>query len=109
MALTDAQKLAFVREMIEVLNNNTASLVAGGYDPAAKITELTTQAGSAELAEASQQQAQADAKVATQRANDTRDVAYNNASATVEIMAGVLGKTDAIVQEIKSIRQEMNR
>lgn len=107
--LTDAQKLAFVREVSEILNNNAASLVAAGYDPAAKVTELQTQGGAAELAEANQQQAQADAKQATADANTTRDAAYNNASATVDLMSGVLGKDSRIVHELRGIRGEMNR
>ncbi|MBC8266031.1 MAG: hypothetical protein H8E84_03605 [Flavobacteriales bacterium] len=107
MNLTDAQKLAFAREMAEILTNNQAELVAGGYDPAAKITEFCTQSTAAENAEADQQQAQADAKQATMDANDTRDTVYNNASATVELMVGVLGKDNLIVQEIKAIRGEM--
>ncbi len=107
--ISDAQKLAFVREMSEILNNNAAALLAQGYDPAAKVTELQTQGGAAELAEANQQQAQADAKQATINATSSRDTAYNNASATVEIMVGLLGKDNLIVQEIKSLRGEMNR
>lgn len=107
--ITDAQKLAFVREMSKILNNNGAALVAAGYDPAAKVTELQTQGGAAELNEANQQQAQAAAKQATIDATTSRDVAYNNASATVELMVGLLGKENLIVQEIKAIRGEMNR
>lgn len=109
MSLTDAQKLAFVREMGEILANNSTELTALGYDPASKITELETQGHDAELAEATQQQKAADSVAATMAAKTMRELAYGNASATVDLMSGVLGKTNPVVRKIRKIRSSMNR
>ena len=108
-SLTHAQKLAFSREIAEVLVNNSVDLTAKGYDPTTKILELGTQSVSAEKAEADQQQAQAAAKQATIDSNSSMDTVYNNASGSVDIIAGILGKDDPIVQELRKIRGEMNR
>ena len=107
--LTHAQKLAFAREIAEVLINNSADLVAAGYDPANKVAELDTQSVAAERAEADQQQAQANARQATIDATSTMDEVYNNASGAVEVIAGLLGKTHPITLELKKVRGEMNR
>ena len=108
-SLTHAQKLAFAREIAEVLANNSTELTAKGYDPTTKITDLGTESVSAEKAEANQQQAQADAIQATINSNASMDVVYNNASGSVDIVAGVLGKDDPIVQKLRKIRGAMNR
>lgn len=109
MSLTDAQKLAFVREMSEILVNNSTELTALGYDPTAKITELSTQGQDAEVAEADQQQKAANSTAATLASRAMRDLAYGNASATVDLMSGVLGKNNAVVKKIRKIRSGMNR
>jgi phage-related tail fiber protein len=107
--LTHAQKLAFAREIAEVLANNSTELTAKGYDPTTKIADLGTQSVSAEKAEANQAQAQAAAKQATIDSNATMDTVYNNASGSVDIVGGILGKDDPIVQKLRKIRGAMNR
>ena len=90
--LTLAQKLAFAREIAEVLNNNKAGLVTAGYDPTQKIEELGAESKIAEKDEADQQQVLAASRQATITANTSKDKVYNNASASVDVIAGLIGK-----------------
>lgn len=45
------------------------------------------------------------AKAATELANETLKVAYNNGSATLKIVAGFLGKNHPLVQELRKLRK----
>lgn len=106
--LTHDQKRAFIHKIIEVLEENTQVLTAKGYDPAAKIAELTTQWQAQEQAEAAQIQIFAAHKAATSASNATLKVAYENASASVELIVGLLGKHHPLVEILKNIRDLMN-
>lgn len=108
-SLSHAQKLAFAREIAEVLANNSTELTAKGYDPTTKIADLGTESVTAEKAEANQKQVQAAAMQATLDSNDSMDTVYNNASGSVDIVGGILGKDDPIVQKLRKIRGAMNR
>ena len=107
MGITHAQKLAFAKTMIEILENNKEKLQEKGVDVEGRIKELRQQVDNAAKAEADQQQEQSEARGATTEANETLDAAYNNASASVELIVGALGKDDPLVLEIKNIRDEM--
>ena len=107
--LTHAQKLAFAREIAEVLNNNKAGLVTAGYDPTQKIEELGAESKIAEKDDADQQQVLAASRQATITANTSMDKVYNNASASVDVIAGLIGKTNPITHELRKIRGKMNR
>lgn len=107
MALTHAQKLAFAKTMIEILENNKEKLEEKGVDVDGRIKELRKQVDDAAQSEADQQQEQSEAREATTEANEKLDTAYDNASASVELVVGALGKEDPLVLEIKNIRDEM--
>jgi hypothetical protein len=47
-ALTENEKRAFARQLLEVLRNNSARLTDMGFDPAGRIAELETKAQSAD-------------------------------------------------------------
>ena len=74
------------------------------YDPAAKITQLRTEIGTTDEKEAQQREAAAKAKDATKKANDAMNIAYTDASATVELLAGLLGKDNNLVIEMRKLR-----
>lgn len=103
--MNESGKRDFVSQMITIMQQNSAMLTDKGFDPAAKITQLQEELLAADDAEGHQIEAKAVAKAATERANDTLKTAYNDGSATVEIMAGYLGKNHPLVQELRKLRK----
>ncbi len=105
MSLTESKKRDFVSQLIVILEQNTQLLTDKGFDPTAKITQLQTELTTADDAEGKQLEAMAAAKDATKLANETLDTAYTDGSATVDLIAGLLGKNDNLVLEIKKLRK----
>ena len=88
-----------------ILEQNAQLFIAKGYDPNAKIAELKEQISQSDQAEGQQREAAAKAKDATQKAYDKLMKAYTNASATVDLVSGLLGKNDNLLIEIKKLRK----
>lgn len=107
--MNESGKRDFVRQMITILQRNTSVLSDAGFDPVAKITQLTTELSAADEAEGRQTDAKAAAKIATQEAVQTLKTAYDDGSATVEIIAGFLGKNHPLVQELRKLRKSNGR
>lgn len=105
MSLTESKKRDFVNQLITIMEQNAQLLTDKGFDPAAKIAQLKQEIETAGEAEAKQAEATAAAKDATKLAQDTLDVAYTDGSATVDLIAGLLGKNDNLVIEIKKLRK----
>jgi hypothetical protein len=105
MSLTESKKRDFVNQLVIIMEQNTQLLTDKGFDPTAKIDQLKQEISVAEDAEARQADAAAAAKDATKLAQDTLDVAYTDGSATVDLIAGLLGKNDNLVKEIKKLRK----
>lgn len=103
--LSEAKKRDFISQLIVILQQNSQSLVDKGFDPAAKIAQLTQELAAADDAEGRQREAMAAAKNATQLANETLNTAYADGSATVDLITGLLGKKDNLVLEIKKLRK----
>jgi len=103
-SFSHAEKRNFAKQLVTILEQNGNLLQEKGFDPSAKIEELKNLIEDAEQAEAYQQKMQAQSKDATQKALESMDAAYNNASNTVEIMHGLLGKENTIVQELRMLR-----
>jgi hypothetical protein len=103
--MTENDMRSFVIEMIEITRGNAPILVNVGYDPSKKVEELTSQVNTANVAEAEEKKVFALANEAREKANDTLEVAYKNASATVEIFAGLLGKDNKLVKELRKLRK----
>lgn len=103
--LTESKKRDFVKQMIVLMTNNTQVLTDAGYDPTAKVTELQGQSDAAGQAEVAQQEAMAKYKEATTASQEALDAAYRNASATVDLIAGLLGKNNTLVLELKKMRK----
>lgn len=102
--MTESKKRDFVSQLIVMIEQNAQLLTAKGFDPTAKIDLLKQVMLAAEEAEARQAEAAAAAKDATKLAQDTLDVAYTEGSATVDLIAGLLGKKNNLVIEIKKLR-----
>lgn len=105
MSLTESKKRDFVNQLITIMEQNKQLLTDKGFDPAAKIEQLKQEIETAGEAEAKQADAIAAAKDATKLAQDTLNVAYTDGSATVDLIAGLLGKKDNLVIEIKKLRK----
>lgn len=103
--LNESKKRDFVAQLVELLTQNAALLTSKGFDPTALIAELTTVLEAANAAEVNQMEAAAAAKDATLLANQTLNQAYTAGSAAVDLMAGLLGKKDNLVIEVKKLRK----
>ncbi len=103
--LSDARKRDFIIQLLLVMENKASELTAVGYDPATKIAGLKLKSDTAEADEVKQQEAMAAAKDATKLAQNSLNEAYKEASATVELMTGLLGKDNNLIQEIRKMRK----
>ena len=103
--LNDATKRDFITQLSVIIEQNAQLLTDKGFDPAAKIGQLKKELLVADEAEGKQTEAKAAAKDATRVAQDTLNVAYTNASATVDLISGLLGKNDNLLLEIKKLRK----
>lgn len=103
--LNDARKRDFVAQFTVILEQNGELIASKGYDPTAKIAQLKEEIAIADQAEGRQREAMAAAKNATQEASQTLNFAYTDASATVDLVSGLLGKNDNLLLEIKKLRK----
>uniref|UniRef100_UPI00321624EA hypothetical protein n=1 Tax=uncultured Draconibacterium sp. TaxID=1573823 RepID=UPI00321624EA len=103
--MSEAKKRDFVKQIITLMEQNTALLTDKGYNPENKIEELKTLLAEANEAEAQQVEAMAAAKDATKRSQKALDVVYRNGSASVDLISGLLGKQDNLLLEIKKLRK----
>jgi hypothetical protein len=101
----ESGKRDFVTQLIEIMELHKQRLIDKEFDPANKIVQLTQEIKDTDVAEAKQSDAVAASKNATQFANDTLNIAYKSASATVDLITGLLGKKDNLVLEIKKLRK----
>ncbi len=105
MSLNGSKKRDFISLFIEILEQNGELLAGKGYDPTNKIAQLKEELAITDQAEAQQSLAKATAKNATKAATNALNVAYTDASATVDLISGLLGKDDNLLLEIKKLRK----
>ncbi len=103
--LSDPRKRDFIDQVLLAMENQTVVLTDAGFDPTTKIAGLKLKADDADNAEVKQQESMASAKHATQLAQDSLSAAYAEASATVELITGLLGKDHNLVKEIRKMRK----
>ena len=103
--LNDSKKRDFVTRFTVILEQNSELLADKGFDPTNKIAQLKEEIAITEQAEGHQSAAMAAAKNATKIALEALNVAYKDASATVDIVSGFLGKDDNLLIEIKKLRK----
>jgi hypothetical protein len=104
-SLNESRKRDFVTQLLLIMQQNAQLLVDKGFDPANKIAQLMQELTAADEAEARQSEAMAAAKNATLLAHGTLSTAYTDASATVDLISGLLGKKDNLLLEIKKLRK----
>ena len=105
MSLKESEKRDFITQLIVIMEQNGELLAGKGYDPINKITQLKEELAITDQAEAQQSLAKATAKNATKAATNALNVAYTDASATVDLVSGLLGKDDNLLIEIKKLRK----
>ncbi len=105
MSLNESKKRDFISLFISILEQNGELLASKGYEPANKISQLKEEIAITDDAEARQALAKASAKNATKAATNALNVAYTDASATVDLVSGLLGKDDNLLIEIKKLRK----
>lgn len=103
--INENAKRDFITQLIVLMEQNAALLTNQGFDPAPKVATLKQLKTEAETDEANQQDAMSKAKDATAKAKQSLGVAYKAASEAVELMAGLLGKNNNLILEIRKMRK----
>lgn len=96
----------FVSQVIVIVDQNANLLSDAGYDPATRSEQLKGKLQTADNAEGEQNKAQAAALDATILANSTLKLAYNDASAFVNLIEGLLGKDNSLVHKLRQLRKK---
>ena len=104
--LNEKESRDFVSQVIVMVDQNAGMLTDAGFDPATRSTELKAKLQTADDAEGEQQKAQAIALDATKHANATLRVAYDDASAFVNLIEGLLGKDNSLVHKLSQLRKK---
>jgi hypothetical protein len=108
--LTDADKKAFIDKIIGTIKDAgiKARLIAGGWDPTQRaiglsngVTSITNDEGVISGIEATLTTA-----VATRRTD--LDNTYDSASASLDSIAGALGKDDPLVRDLRQFRGSLS-
>ncbi len=103
--MTESKKRDFVEQMILIIENNESKLNDTGFNPSSKLDELKQKSILAKDAEVKQQEAKAALKDATASSVASLSDAYKTASNFADLISGLYGKDDAIVQEIRKMRK----
>ncbi len=103
--LNEKEKRDFISQTSLTVKENAAILTAAGFDPANRVAQIDTELDEADQAEIAQQQAQVAALDATKAANEKLLVAYNDASAMINLIEGLLGKDNSLVHKLRQIRK----
>mgnify|MGYP000845337864 FL=1 len=104
-SLNEARKRDFISMLIVIMEQNGELLAEKGYDPANIIAQLKEELAITDQKEAHQKAAVAAAKNATKDAVEALNITYKHASATVDLISGLLGKDDNLLKEIKKLRK----
>jgi len=105
MALNDPKRRDFVSQMIQLMENERTEMISKGYDPTNRISQLKDLNTLADQKEMAQQKMAAEAKAATAESKAALMEAYNEASAVVDLVSGILGKNDEMVQQMRKFRK----
>ena len=101
----ESEKRDFVSQTTVITEQNASLLVDAGFDPANRIEQLKTELTAADEAEGKQKEAQAAALDATNLSKETLKVAYNDASAVISLIEGLLGKDHSLVRKLRQLRK----
>lgn len=102
--MSESKKRDFITRMLELLKENKQLLTEKGFNSDSRVEELSGQYETAQAAETSQQQAERAAKEATKVSQQALKSAYNNASASVDLLVGLLGKDHQLSKQLRKLR-----
>jgi len=103
--MNHSKKRDFVQQMTQTLEKEKQQLAEKGFDATQRLGSLTTKNKELINAENDQQEALAKAKEATSMALEKLDTAYTEASETLDLLAGLLGKNNELVKRIRTYRK----
>jgi hypothetical protein len=106
--LTEADQRAFSHQVLEVLRQNSVKLGAAGFDTSGRAAALEAKTDEAETREAEQLSAKEALLRATVASTTSTQEAYDLASASVNLIEGILGKDDALVKLLRGLRPGMH-
>lgn len=102
--LNDPLKESYIGKVGDALKPYAAELTTAGFDPTARITQLT---GAGDVIEAADKIRQDDEKILTAavlNVHNIREKYYTTATATVSAVEGVLGKDHALPVKLRAMR-----
>lgn len=88
-----------------ITEQNAEQLVDAGLDPATRVSGLRSKITTADEAEGAWEAAQAAALDATKASNAALKDIYDDASAFVSLIEGLLGKDNSLVRKLKQLRK----
>jgi hypothetical protein len=103
--LNEKEKRDFATQVAVITEQNAQQLVDAGFDPATRVSGLRTKITTADDAEGRQKDAQAVALDATKTSNAALKDMYDDASAFVSLIEGLLGKDNSLVRKLKQLRK----
>ena len=102
---TEEEKRDFILQIVTLLKTNAEALKDLGYDSEKKSEELSNLHSAAEEAEGAQRNAEAAHRAATKASQDATEAAYKAASATVDLVVGLVGKDHELAKVMRGMRK----
>lgn len=102
--LNEKERRDFVEFIISTVESEAAVLNAAGYDSSPRVELLKGKSTAAKDAEVAQQKAQAASLEATKVSQQALKDAYDDASAFVNLIEGLLGKDNTLVHKLRQFR-----
>ena len=106
--LTEADQRAFSHQVLEILKKNSARLSAAGFETSGRVVAVEAKTHTADIDEAGQTQAKEALLRATATSTTSTTEAYDLASASVNLIEGILGKDDPLVKVLRGLRPAMH-
>ncbi|WP_321375289.1 hypothetical protein [uncultured Draconibacterium sp.] len=103
--LNEKEKRDFATQVAVITEQNAQQLIDAGFDPATRVSGLRTKITTADEAEGTQKEVQAAALDATKASNAALKDMYDDASAFVSLIEGLLGKDNSLVRKLKQLRK----
>ena len=105
--LNDPLKESYIGKVGDALKPYTADLTAKGFDPTARITQLTGAGEVIENADKARKAAEQALAAAVINEHTTREGFYTTATATVSLVEGLLGKDHVLSVKLRGLRAEL--
>lgn len=109
VSLTTTEILGFAASVSQFMTENTAALTAKGVTVAGLITDLDTKAATANDENVKQEMLKAELKTQTSTTDAALQLAYDQASTTLDLVVGALGKTSDLGKQAARLRSDIRR